>query len=509
MIINVLEYLDESAAKYSNKIAFTDHENQVTYSQLRKHAQAIGSKLIKLSNGKHNTPVAILVDRHIQSIISFFGVLYSGNFYVPINKNMPIERIKKIFGKINPGIVITFDNETELLQDLNYEGQIADYQEAISTKIEEDKIKKTLRNLIDTDPLYAVFTSGSTGTPKGVLINHKSIIDLIEQFTKIFGFSNDSVFGNQAPLDYDGSVKDIYSTIKNGATMHIIPRSNFSFPINLFEYLETRKINTIIWATSALRIIANLKALEKKKPAYLDKILFTGEVMPNKVLNYFRRHYPNAFFVNLYGPTEITCNCSYFIVDRPFKDDDVLPIGIPFRNTDIFILNQQNQRVAENDVGEICVRGTSLALGYYNDSVETEKVFCNNPLNPFYPERIYRTGDLGKYNSKGELLFISRIDSQIKHMGYRVELGEIEVAANSIGSIDSAFCKYDVENDQIVLFYQSPEKDDKKILVALRQKLPRFMIPNKLFHYIKFPLKNNLKIDRVKIWKESINKSYG
>ena len=287
---------------------------------------------------------------------------------------MPLKRLQSIISIIKPKLIISIVKDSKSLDRLNFNGEVIEYDKIPDNVLDETRLNTIRRKAIDTDPVYTIFTSGSTGEPKGVLINHRSVIDLIEQFTETFDFSSDSVFGNQAPLDYDGSVKDIYSTLKNGASMHIIPRTNFSFPINLFKYLEERKINTIIWATSALRIIANLKVLDEKKSTYLGKILFTGEVMPNKVLNYFRKHYPSALFVNLYGPTEITCNCSYFIVDRPFDDEEVLPIGFPFKNTDIFVLNKENQLVTEDEVGEICVRGTSLALGYYNNPAETEKI---------------------------------------------------------------------------------------------------------------------------------------
>ena len=236
--------------------------------------------------------------------------------------------------------------------------------------------------------------------PKGALICHRSVINLIENFHNIFGFSDQSVFGNQAPFDFDVSVKDIYSTLRNGASMQVIPKVMFSFPGQLIEFLNEREINTVIWATSALRIVANLKALGKDIPEHLGTIMFSGEVMPNKVLNYWRRYLPAAQYVNLYGPTEITCNCTYYKVDRPFTDDETLPIGSPFPNTDILLLDEADHRVPAGETGQICVRGTSLALGYYNNPAETAKAFRQNPLNNAYPELIYYTGDLGRINDK-------------------------------------------------------------------------------------------------------------
>lgn len=505
MIINVLEYLEQSVSENPNKVAFSDNETQITYLDLWTKARSIGSCLSNLLGKTKNQPIAVLIDRNVPSLVSFLGVVYSGNFYVPIDGQMPRNRIEKMLVTLQPKAVIGLQKDMDILNSLGFSGQAVIFKEAIKNQI-DDKLLKLIRNqAIDTDPLYAIFTSGSTGIPKAVLVCHRSVIDLIEHFTEIFKFSEKTIFGNQAPFDFDVSVKDIYSALKNCATMQIIPKEKFSFPGELIKYLNERKINTAIWATSALRIVANLKALEKEKPHTLEKVMFSGEVMPNKVLNYWRKFLPDILYVNLYGPTEITCNCSYYIVDRDFNDQDMLPIGIPFPNTDIMVLNDRNLLVSENEVGEICVRGTSLALGYYNNPQDQSRAFRQNPLNPYYPEVTYRTGDLGKFNERGELLFISRIDNQIKHMGHRIELGEIEIAVNSLDFLDAGCCVYSSEEEKIILFYQAPEKIDREILLGLKDLLPKYMYPNKLIQYEKLPMNKNAKIDRVKLMEEYKN----
>ncbi len=211
---------------------------------------------------------------------------------------------------------------------------------------------------------------------------------------------------------------------------------------------------------------------------------------------------PNAMYVNLYGPTEITCNCTFHIVRKEYADTDLLPIGIPFKNTEILVLNSQNEPVKPGEKGEICVRGTSLALGYYNNPVEEKKRFCQNPLNKKYSELIYRTGDIGMYNSDSELLFLTRADNQIKHMGHRIELGEIETFVNSIAFIDVGFCIYDQELEKIILFYQSQTNQDKDVLLELQKYLPKYMLPNRLIHSTMLPMNKNAKIDRVLITKQ-------
>ena len=233
--------------------------------------------------------------------------------------------------------------------------------------------------------------------------------------------------------------------------------------------------------------------------------MFSGEVMPIKILNYWKENLPDANYVNLYGPTEITCNCTYYKVIRDYELGEVLPIGIPFQNTEILVLNEQNQLVDIEEIGELCVRGTCLALGYYNNLLKTQEAFCQNPLNTAYPERIYRTGDLVKYNKDKELVYCARKDFQIKHMGHRIELGEIEVVADSLEFVERSCCLYDEDKEKIVLIYQSDVEQNEKILEKLNKNLPKYMVPTKLIWLKEIPLNKNSKIDRVKLKKEYIN----
>lgn len=498
MLTNVLDYLKNSADKYPDKTVLSDSKNQVTYKELDSLSDSIASAVLSKVDGK-NSPVVVFIDRNIESVIAFMGIVKSGNFYVPVDRQLPLKRIELIFDTLMPKAVILSARDMKTVEALGFGGACILYDDAACFKADKEAINAKRAAAIDTDPLYAIFTSGSTGVPKGVLVSHRSVIDLIENFALAFDFTDECVFGNQAPFDFDVSVKDIYSTLRNGASMHVIPKMFFSFPGKLIDCINERKINTIIWATSALRIVENLNALEKTLPETLKTIMFSGEVMPNKVLNYWRSKLPDVTYVNLYGPTEITCNCLYYKVDRPFKDEEVLPIGIPFVNTDILLLDGDKPVEQADTVGEICVRGTSLALGYYRNPEKTAEAFCQNPCNSCYPERIYRTGDLAKMGKDGLYYFVSRKDYQIKHMGHRIELGEIEVVINALKFIDAACCIYDEKEEKIVLFYQAEKECDSEILVEAGKSLPKYMLPNRLMHFEQLPMTKNAKIDRVKL----------
>ena len=318
---------------------------------------------------------------------------------------------------------------------------------------------------LDTDPIYIVFTSGSTGVPKGVVACHRSVIDYIENLSEVLCFNENTRFANQTPLYFDACLKELYPTLKFGATTYIVPKSLFMFPIKLVEFLNEYKINT-------------------------------------KQFKIWRETLPKARFVNLYGPTEATGMCCYFEVDREFELDEVVPIGRPFHNTEILLLDENNKLVEDGNVGEICVRGTSLTLGYYNNFEKTSEVFVQNPINSRYPELIYKTGDLGKRNERGELIFVSRKDYQIKHMGHRIELGEIEVNVNMIEEISTSCAVYDKEKGKIVLYYIGELEPDKLVRI-LKDKLPRYMIPNKTEKLEQMPLTANGKIDRVFLMKKA------
>lgn len=495
MNTNVLEYLEQSEKKVPNKLVFAEENKNISYAELVNYAKKIGSCILNATNKAKRKPIVVFVDRNIESLVSFMGVAYSGNFYVPIDLQMPKSNIELILQTLQPIASVVLPEQIELVKGFS-DLKIVNYNEATQFSIDEDALNQVRRNTIDTDPLYATFTSGSTGIPKGVVTCHRSVIDLIEDLVDTFGFSQESIFGNQNPFYFDASIKDIYCTLKCSASMYVIPKACFLFPEKLIDYLNENKINSILWSAAAIGIVAYVSAFENDKPKYLTKVMFSGEVMHNKVLNYWRKALPETVFVNLYGPTEITSVCSYYLVDRPYEDDEVLPIGIPFNNTDILLLNSDNQLVKIDEIGEICVRGCCLALGYYNNPEKTKEAFCQNPLNTSYPEIIYRTGDLAKYNKERQIIFLSRKDNQVKHMGHRVELGDIEIIVNSLELIDASICFYDHDKQKIVLIYKGNYTNKKYILGEIKDKLPKYMYPNILIELDILPYNLNGKIDR-------------
>ena len=500
---SVIEYLVATAAKYPEKIAVQDSIGSITFTELLRSAYVIADEI--KAKGLWKSPVGVYIPKGCRMVQVFAGINMSGNFYIPLDTKSPETRILSILNVLEAEAVIT---------DKAHEQQVKSMCDKIVIVIEDvlenrpktdAKAEDYLAQQIDTDPVYSIFTSGSTGTPKGVVIAHRGVIDYIDWAVSTFNVTSDTIIGNQAPFYFDNSTLDIYLMYATGATLDIIPEMHFSFPAKLVDYMNERKITFVFWVPFALINVANFDIFKDKKPQYLKDVLFAGEVMPNKHLNYWRKHLPDCRYANLYGPTEITVDCTFYEVDRVFSDDEPLPIGISCRNSSVMILVDQQREAGINEEGELCVRGSSLALGYYNDPEKTQKAFIQNPLNKHYPETIYCTGDIVYKNERGEIMYVGRKDSQIKHNGYRIELGEIENAVLASKMVDNCCAVYDFTNKKIVLYYQAPEELNLSAFrKAVSDKIPRYMIPSSYHREETLKQNSSGKIDRT-YYKNLIN----
>ncbi len=497
---SAVRLLDLAAEKFNTKTAVADERGEMTFGELQRLGKAAASAILP-SRGLE--PVMVYLPKSARCIACFMGAMYSGNPYVPVAYDMPPARIQKIIDSLEgKGHIITDADGLETLETMDVPLKIHIYDEIINTAVDENAIEKALSAVIDTDPIYIMFTSGSTGAPKGVTVPHRGVIDYALWVRNTFKIDENSNLGNQAPFYFDNSIFDIYSMLLTGAKMTIIPEKLFMFPSKLPEFLRDNAVTTIFWVPTVMINVANSGALAEALLPELKNVAFCGEVMPNAQLNIWRKFQPHCVYANLYGPTEISDVCSYYIVDREFKDSDPLPIGKACENTRIIILNAENKIADVNEQGELCVIGAGVALGYWGAKELTEKAFTQNPANPYYPERVYRTGDLAYVNGEGLIMFLGRKDNQVKVKGNRIELGEIENAAMCVGSIKGACAVYDERERKIVLFAESREALTlRKVNRELKKYIPSYMLPSRLVVTDAFPHTANDKIDRVTLKK--------
>jgi amino acid adenylation domain-containing protein len=497
--------LEQAANRRPDKIAFEDERGGITFKELRDHAKRLGTRLLKRHTGGIQ-PVLVLLPRSTDVIVSFMGALYSANPYAPVEADIPEARLAKLIENLQPGQIIT--DAEHLAKVTPYAGDAAVhlFGEAVSGEIDEGAVAGAVNSVIDTDPVYIIYTSGSTGIPKGVTIPHRGVLDFAEWVKETFRFDEDTVLANQAAFYFDNSIFDIYGGLLSCATVKIVPQRLVMVPSKLPDYLFENEVTAIFWVPTVMIGVANSGALSSRKLPKLKTVAFAGEVMPNLQLNIWRREHPDCVYANLYGTTEISDVCTYYIADRPFEDNDPLPIGIACENTRMLILNEQNKLCGPGEQGELCVGGSGVALGYWNAPELTEKVFIQNPINTRYGERIYRTGDLALYSEDGLILFLGRRDSQVKVRGNRIELGEIEAAALCVEGVGNACALFDPEKQEIVLFVGSAaDYNPRKFNLALKPYIPNYMLPGRLVTLRELPLTANGKIDRVTLRDTFIN----
>ncbi|MBQ6202276.1 MAG: amino acid adenylation domain-containing protein [Prevotella sp.] len=514
MKVSLIELFEETVGKYPEKTAVIDKDRTISFSDLRGLALQTATTIVGLGISQ-NKPIGVFLDKSIESVYADLGILYAGDFYMNLDIKTPAERIKNIIQLVEPAAIISTQAQIKsiaaVIPDsvklilLDEMGKERRSQESGDRSLELGERRNTI---IDTDPSCIINTSGSTGTPKGVVLNHKSFFDFIDWSLETFGFGDDLVMGSLSPIVFDIYSFELCMLMAKASTLVVLPAHLAAFPAKILEVLEKHQVNFLFWVPTIMVNIANMDLLSAFKLESLRTVWFAGEVFPTKQFNYWHHHLPQVTFANLYGPIEITLDCTYYIINKEIPDEEPLPIGYPCHNTDILILDDDDKAVSEPGVeGELCVRGTSLAMGYYNNPEKTAAAFVQNPLNKAYPELIYRTGDIVCLNDEGLIMFKGRKDNIVKHMGYRTDLGEIEhVIINTLKLVKNGCIVYNQAEKQITLFYEAAEEIPvPQIRLEIGKVLPKYMIPT-VYHRLEQLQRNtNGKIDRL-YYKKEVNK---
>lgn len=494
---NVLEWLEKSSEKYGDKTVYSNPEYSMTFQEVSDTAKSVGTSII--NKNLPAGPVAVIMDKEPKMIASYLGVAYSGRIYAPIDVTLPLKRLEAILGNLEPVAIVTSASLTEKVSNiLNQVGKadvkVLTVEELEKSTVQQDKLDEVRNEMTELDPLYIIYTSGSSGVPKGVIASHRNVICYIRDYVKVMGITVEDVLGNQSPLDYIAAIRDIYIPLYTGASSFLTPKEYFMQPGKLFDALNNAGVTAIGWTSASMTLLDTLHAFKNDTLKYVNKVCFSGSVMTKPVLEYWTTNLPKALFVNQYGPTEATASCTYYVVDEHTFDYDSVPIGRAYDDYKIILIDENGNEPANGQYGEICVAGPTLALGYYKNLERTNQDFIQNPLNNRYRELIYKTGDVGRILPDGNIEFHGRKDRQIKHMGHRVELDEIEAAASALEGVGENAVIYDDKNEVLVLYYVG-KASVKELSAGLRGIIPGFMVPRKMVNLESLPKLPNSKID--------------
>ena len=496
MYENVLEYLENAATSWPDRIAFEDEREVITYAALLDAAKRIGSGIAQQTEMRR--PVAVVMtDRSVRCVAGMLGVVYAGCPYAPLDAAMPTERLQVILEQLQPGAILCDESTFASVEKTEWPCPMVTYEEMVQTAIAADKLAWIRQRVSTWDVLSILFTSGSTGVPKGVAQSHRSYIAYTETNTERFGFTIDDVYANQSPFFYANSITDIYPPIKFGAKVYVMPARCLSFPKVMIETLREKRVSVLCMTPSSYVKAAASGAMSEGCLPDLKYIVLSGEAAHWQTLAVWLSAAPNAKVWNFYGSTELL-GVAVKRLERTYSDAEVIPVGKTYAGVEILIVDEDGNELPRGEKGEMLIANPWLFSGYYRDKAHTDAAFTDDPLGRGYRTRYYRTGDIGCISETGELLVLGRKDSQIKRAGYRMELGEVEVALRQIPGWDNGLVLYDKDSGKLCCFWTG-SLTQKEIMAALKKTLPRYALPDTYIHLEDMPYTATMKIDRVKL----------
>ena len=516
--------LTESAGRHPNKEAVRFQGEGLTYQEIDTLTNQV-ARTLQSAGVQRGDRVGIYLHKSLASIISIFGILKAGAVYVPLDPNAPASRLAYITRNCDIAVVLTSSEKmailpqffaagtplkTMLLTDHKWPGdvELPPTTEIISWEevCAQDAEPLLPAGTIENDLAYILYTSGSTGDPKGVMISHRTIFTFINWCSETFKLTEKDRVTSHAPLHFDLSTFDIFVTIKAGGTVVLVPEKLSVFPVQLVQLLQNEEITVTYMVPSIFSLMVNYGRLGSYDLSKLRTILFAGEVFPIKYLRQLVAAIPHPDYYNLYGPTE-TNVCTYYKVrpeDLAPESTQPVPIGIACENIEVFAVDEAGQQVTEpGREGELWVRGSCVAQGYWADPEKTARGFVHNHFQRHYNEIAYRTGDIVVLDEdRKNWRFIGRRDHMIKSRGYRIELGEIESVFYEYTNVKEA-AVVAIPDDLIgnrIKAFVVPLKEDSLTLTELqahcRDRLPRYMVPEAIEFRQELPKTSTGKINR-------------
>lgn len=495
----VTDYLDRAVKICPSKTAFEDDRRCISYEELQNESYKIADRLIE--SEIRNKVIAVYISRNINCISSFLGINYSGNTYVILDNHSSEARNKRILERIQVSCIIT-DRENLKDAKLSFpETKIYCFEDMTSGGFSSETVSNINSMTLGTDPCQITFTSGSTGYPKGATITHVSIINFIENISRIYDFNKDSIFGSHFPFHTISMLLDVYGTLRNMAKNCLFEDALFKKPYELAVFLSEKKVNTLYWSTSAVKLMAYYNFFTAADLSNIRTVIFGGEVIHPFEINKWIENIPGVLMSNVYGATEMTDLVTYKNMYKKISDNEVVPIGKPINNTRIILLENGH----ESEQGELCVEGICLSKGYYNDPEATNKAFLPKPGCNGYQNIIYHSGDYAKWNENNELIYLGRKDNMVNRHSQRIELGEIEGVTYELELIEEAACVFVKDTEKIYLFY-SGKINESDVSDHLRKNLPANMLPDSICRMEEMPHTLSTKIDKESLKKLISNK---
>lgn len=501
MKTSLIEYLEETVARVPNRVAIWSEGKEYTFLELYTRAQEMARR-IHATAAVYGRIVGIYLPKCFSVDVADFGTLMSGNGFMNLDVKTPVDRISGVLETVEPIAIITDAKGREMLNPV-WRGEVLLVEDVMGCPIETvqrvDHWDFWGHRMIDSDPFCIINTSGSTGTPKSVVTPWRCFQNFVLWSIDCAKFRvDDEVSASISPIFFDAWVQDLLLMATIGLTQVHVPDSYRMFPIKVLQLMKERGVTYILWVPTFMTIIANTGLVERFPVPTLRTCWFAGEVLPPHQTNIWMRAHPQATFVNLYGPMEVSEVCTFYVLPGFMDESKPIPIGKPIDNYDVQLVADDGALVTKpHEEGEICARG-NIALGYYGLREKTDSVFCQVPYHDKYEDKFYHTGDYGMYDEKGDIIFCGRRDSLVKHSGYRIELSEIEhVITNTLCLVENGCVAYNREKKEIVLFYENPrEISPGEFRRLIGVNLPPYMIPTDYRRVSALPRGATGKIDR-------------
>ena len=487
------ELIKERAKEFPNRQAIIHENKSITYKELDRLSDKIAAYLIA-NDIKHENVVGVFIPSSIEFLIAAIGIMKSGAAYLPLDPNYPEERIMYMLNDSNAKVILSLSTQENDFID-NLPNTIF-YEDIVNVKydIDLESIK-----VFSSNTAYYIYTSGSTGKPKGVMCNHLGVINHYYDAIRNINFNEPIISPLWSSPNFDGSIMELFHPLLNGGTLKIVPESVRPLETKLFGWIKENGINYSYLPPFMLDGFANY--LEGNFENYPLKRLFVGvEPIKQETLHRIQQSIPELLITNGYGPTETTIYSTSFIVNDFTQSELIVPIGKAISNTKIFLLDENLNLVPHGVLGEIYISSIAIAKGYVGKPDLTAEKFIPNYFTEIGGERLYKTGDLGKYDENGDIVFAGRVDNQVKLRGFRIELGEIENSIKSLPYINDAVVLLDKPGNKnakiVACIIPKSDAEHSSIKRDLGKTLPTYMIPNLFVEFNSFPQTPNNKIDR-------------